>query len=493
RVNLISWLHEGIGDRVKITYSDTENNFEHIVSDNATTSPGNNMYEWMPDGEVPPTFSATITVELLGMETFSDDTEVYRCNSEHFMFLGQPSISLLTPGTNPVDPFGVEGEQMVVDSLYNVTWVTEGEIGFVRVSLCDANKNILTELKKKSHKPGIASKGSLNWKIPEYYGDLFFLFLEAGADIRTITATTFSEYPFRINRMPKVISPMQNDTGIGFLPCIEIEPLINATSYSVIITDTETNGDIYSNEFIADTGFFCLHAEMENELLPGKEYMLSAWAVIDTIQSYGTKTTFRTGENVPDGFSIIEPLDGDTLVEPENTFTWAHATGAMGYHLKITHLNNVIFEEGYSRADTQAVVNFGNVMYSDTLFCEITAHNDFGVNVSTISFYKKFRTGVENIAFKSTCNTKYGLKVVPNPVSEVSMVEFVLPNRGNAFLIKFKLFSSNGKQLFEGNEMMLNSGKHSFNLERLFSDKGGLYFLSLWVDGDLETTGVFFE
>jgi pimeloyl-ACP methyl ester carboxylesterase len=489
KANTINWFHEGIGENVKITYTDTENDFELVVAENATTVPGNNTYEWMHEGEVPPTRTANITVELLGIDALTGDTEIYRCQSDPFLYLGQPAITLLTPNSNPVDPFGIEGEQMFIDSLCKVTWETEGEINFVRINLCDSEKNVLAELKKKNHKPGFASQGNLNWKIPEYYGDRFYLFLEAGADIHTITATTCSEYPFRINRMPKMVSPQQNETGIGFLPCIEIEPLTEATAYSIKITDAENDGSIYNNRYMTDTCFFCLPNGIENELLPGTEYELSAWAFFDTVQSYGIKAPFETGEFAPESFSIVLPMAGDTLVEPEYFFEWERATGAQGYRLSITHREETVFEGNYTKADTQAVINFGNVQYDDTLFCEITAYNNFGETIAVRPFYKKFRAGIKQTALNKT----YGLKVFPNPVSDVAVMEFVLPNRGEAYSVKTMLSTSNGQVIYEKNEMKFFSGRYRFVINRSMVKTEGLHFLSLWVEGNVETVAVVFD
>ncbi|MCF8359412.1 MAG: hypothetical protein K9H26_11670 [Prolixibacteraceae bacterium] len=489
KANTISWFHEGIGEKVKITYTDPENDFELVVAENATSVPGNNTYEWMYEGEVPPTHTANITVELLGIEALTGDTENYRCQSEPFMYLGQPAITLLTPNSNPVDPFGFEGEQMFIDSLCKITWETEGEINFVRISLCDNEKNVLAELKKKNHKPGFASQGNLNWKIPEYYGDSFYLFLEAGVDIYTITATTYSEYPFRINRMPKVISPQLNETGIGFLPCFELEPLTGATAYSIKVTDTGTGGSTFTKEYTTDTNYFCPPNEIENELLPGVEYELSAWAFFDTIQSYGTKVSFQTGEFAPESFSVFLPMSGDTLVEPENIFSWERATGAQGYRLSITHQEETVFEESFANTDTQVLVNFGNVQYDDMLFCEITAYNNFGETIASRPFYKKFRTGIE----QTTLNKTYGLKVFPNPISEVAVMEFVLPNRNDVFSVKAMLYSSSGQVLFDGDEIKLHAGRHRLMLDHSLTEKGGLHFLSLWVDGNVETVAVVFN
>ena len=308
----IEWFQEGIGNKIKISYSDPKNGIEKVIANEATTTLGNNSFIWNPDTSLAPTSEAIITIQLLNLNDQFGDSEIYTFYSEKFQVLGNPNFTLLSPETNPIDYLGVEGEQLGIESPFPIKWKAEGEIKFIGFYLCDQDKNILKLLINVSNTPAFQVERTTLIRVPEFYGDRFYLLAKAGYSRDSILFETYSEYSFRINIKTEITSPENNAENISIQPCFEVKKIDNASRYEFLLEDISNNNYW---EYQSDSNWFCSPAIFENELTPGANYHLTGWAWIDTFKTFVDKVTFTAEQTIPREFSIINPSNSDSTQE----------------------------------------------------------------------------------------------------------------------------------------------------------------------------------
>ncbi|HNZ71343.1 MAG TPA: T9SS type A sorting domain-containing protein [Prolixibacteraceae bacterium] len=483
RENTISWEQSGVASGVKITYHDEKNGISKVINENFPAVNGLNTFSWMPEMPLPASDSVFISFEMLDARHGSD-TENYIFNSAHFMMLDFPKVTFLSPVENPVDFDGKEGEKLDINNNYTIGYETEGEIKFVKISLCDSSKNIIEIVRRKNHTPGIKSTNSISWRVPELYGDKYFLYIEAGLRESEITCSAYTPYSFRINKSLELLSPLPNDRDISCLPCFSVVPLSGATSYYFEICDSISGGKDYLKSFSSEDGEVCFSNSVTDELVAGSTYRLTAWAWIDSLKSYPLQTFFSTSAQKPQLFSLLSPAVDDTLWSERVEFSWERAVGANDYLLQLFHEDNLLFSKELARTDTVFVLSMAPEGYRDTIFVNVSARNTWGKQIVESWFFNKDRVTTPHLMFE---NASFGLSCFPNPMLNNAEITFTLPEANCRLKVDLSLFSIEGKvasSLFDG---MLNGGKHAFEINTSqLQLPAGVYFLLLNVDGKRE-------
>jgi triacylglycerol esterase/lipase EstA (alpha/beta hydrolase family) len=489
KTNPIRWSQTGLASTVTISYTDPKNGIEKVITESHPANQLSNSYSWELDHSLPPTDSACIIIKMTGMDSIGD-AEDYSFISQPFMMLDIPKITVTSPSSNPTDVDGIMGEKMEIGSTHTVRWETEGEIKFVKISLCDSSKNVIQEIRKKNHIPGIHSAGSFSWKVPEIYGNNFYLLLEAGVNESTITATGYTLYPFRVNQQFVITDPENSSNHVKLLPCITAEAIEGATAYHFEITDSATSGLKYSNTYTSTEPEICVPPSIENELLAGTAYKLTSWAIFDTIKSYISKIGFHTEATPPGQFQTLWPVTGDTLWDDTVSFSWNHAIGATSYRLELIHQNKIIVTEELGRADTAITFNMNKKGYADTIYWRITALNDVGETTISNYFFNKDHVGTTLL----NNNHSFGLACYPNPVNDVATIEFMLEEKVFGQHVSLTIYNLSGQQIEVLLDENLDGGKHRAEwIPARSSIEKGIYFPVLNVDGIKEVMKISIE
>jgi triacylglycerol esterase/lipase EstA (alpha/beta hydrolase family) len=484
QTNTISWQQDGIAPSVQLTYFDPKNNYETIIAEEYPVSQQANSFEWAIDKPIPPTDSAFIKIELLNMNKLVWDDEDYIFKSSPFMMLGEPEISVIAPSVYSKDEFGTEGEKLFIDSLYTIKFKTEGDIKYVRISLYDSSMNFISVIKTKNNLPGIHSVGSTKWRVPEFYGNKFYLLFEAGPNTNTINTTAFTTYPFRINLNTSITNPLKGDKSLSLLPCFKIDSVVKATNYHFEIADSATGGNDYKQTFNSPSPELCLPNTIKNELLPGVSYQLSVYAVLDTIKSYPSRVVFQTLKEKPLSFLTLLPVEGDTTEGIDHTFLWNRAVGTWEYQIDISNQKKLLFSDIVGRTDTSISVNLGKSGMPDTLFWKVTASNDYGKTVAESYFFKKNRTGFNIDALGQ--NDNFNLIIYPNPFETETTFEYILPVSTKTYQTEITIYNLSGQRIrtltkygiANGLQKVIWDGKDESGL---YVEKG-IYISSLKVD-----------
>jgi triacylglycerol esterase/lipase EstA (alpha/beta hydrolase family) len=473
--NLIKWEQEGLGSNVEIIYIDKKNNTEKVIASTTPTQAGDNTFTWNPDNMIEPSDSTFISIQLLGLEEKYADNEDYTFTSDQFLFLDEPSVTVTAPGSNPIDQFGISGEKLYIDSLYNIQWIAEGDIKYVYIKLCDSTKKTLLTISRQVNTPGIHSAGSFNWKVPAKYGDGFYISFVAETFDKNTIDTVYS-FPFRINREAEVISPVNGSKDVTFVPYFQLRTLSKATNYKVELKDSSTNGELYSKEFEASNSLINIPQTIENELYAGSSYQLTAQAFFDTIPSYKSLQYFAVKKSKPEIFSIIKPEQADTTEGNELLIVWNHAVGSTGYELQITNKDNLLFDGSFAKTDTLTVATLGNPGIPDTLLVTITAKNDFGETTSESYFFKKNRTGIE---YLERNENPLELSFYPNPVDHKATIEF---NIVSDQFVSLSVYSITGQKIVDLINSKMGNGKHTITWDTKNNPstiKKGVYIMKL--------------
>jgi len=452
--NTIQWKQEGLDCNARITYIDKKNNLEKEITSTTQTQVGENRFIWNTDSTIEPTDSAFISIQLIDLKNDEADTENYSFISEPFLFLDGPSITVKTPAGTPIDQFGISGEKLYIDSLYNIQWTAEGNIKYTYLRLCDSTKKTLLTISKDANTPGLHSAGSFNWKVPTKYGNTFYISFTAQTFDNDTLDIVYS-LPFRINREASVISPTQGSTNVAFSPNIQLQMLPKATKFKVELKDSTTNGEFYTKEFEAAINSIKIQQKIEEELQAGITYQLIAQAFFDTIASYKTQQYFTVKNDRPEAFKIFKPELADTTEGNELQVKWGHAVGAAGYKLEITNKNNLLFSADGGKMDTSIVATLGNPGIPDTLFLTITATNDFGETISESYFFKKNRTEIEFIESKEN---PFKLTCFPNPINHEATIEFSIDDDQ---FVSLAVYSPTGQKVAELISGRMERGEHT--------------------------------
>ncbi|MBN2806600.1 MAG: hypothetical protein JXR22_08060, partial [Prolixibacteraceae bacterium] len=312
RDNTIHWTHEGLGNKVKITYVDAANGINKVLALETETQKGTNSFNWPADESLPPGSQGQVQIQLLELQQNYGDSETYIFSSQPFHLLGDPSISLLTPESSPLDYFGLSGEQLVIGNFYSAKWLAKGEIKYVELYLCDEQKNILASLAYDSNSPKAEVLKSTRFYIPEIFGNAFYLYARAGFSKDSITAEAFSERTFRINRKVNIANPANQGQDVSIRPCFEVNPVSGASTYVFFVHDGTSETATLLWQYESTETAFCVPPKLENELQAGKTYQLTAVALIDTLYSFADQHTFTTAATAPWAFGILHPQQGDS-------------------------------------------------------------------------------------------------------------------------------------------------------------------------------------
>jgi len=443
--NPVSWNQSGVSPSVRLTYFDPKNNVKKVITEEFPVNQSLNTYDWATDHSIPPTDSAYITIELLKMNELYGDEEKYLYKTPAFMMLGEPEITITAPSAFPLDEFGISGERMFIDSLYTVKWQTEGEIKFVKISLCDSLKNPILEVRKKNHQPGIHSNGSTNWKIPEMYGDTYYLLIEAGTSQNTITTSGYTAHPFRINRSISIANPINGDKEVSLLPCLEMDSIPKATGYIFEISDSATHGSDYFLSFNSPSPALCLPKNVENELIPGVSYNLTSYAMFGLVKSYASRVKFQAMKQQPFPFQTLLPLMGDTIEGISLTFGWNRAIGAQEYQVEIINQGNLLSSKLFSRTDTMVSISIGRSGRTDTINWKVTARNEYGESFTENYFFKRNRTGLD----RTELNPEENFKLInyPNPFETETTIEYFLPVSNKTYQVEMTIYNLSGQKI----------------------------------------------
>ncbi|HPS12184.1 MAG TPA: FlgD immunoglobulin-like domain containing protein [Prolixibacteraceae bacterium] len=485
KTNTICWQQTGIATRVRLVYHDPKNNFTDTIAPEFPVEQTTNRFDWAVEHNIiPATDSAYITIEMLPMKELSGDEENYTFTSSPFMMLGEPGITFNAPATFPTDEFGVSGEKMVIDSFYTVKWQTEGEIKSVTLSLCDSSKKVLQTIKTKNQRPGIHSSGFTNWRVPGMHGDAFYLKLEGGPDQNTITATTHTEFPFRINRKSAIIAPANHEKSVALIPCVKMDSIAKATGYRFEIVDSLTGGVEFERTYGSALPGFCIPNTLEDELTPGETYQLTASALFDTIVSYPSRIHFQAAAIKPMAFQTILPVQNDTIEGTSMKFAWSRSVGTATYQVEITNQGKLLASKLYNREDTVVSISIGKSGRPDTIFWKVTAKNDFGETVAQSYFFKKNITGVEFLP--SGKQEDFNLINYPNPFDHETTLEFVLPGSDQHFSTEIAIYNLSGQKIRMLSKAERKSGKQTVVWDGK-NDSGqrvekGMYTIYLTVD-----------
>jgi pimeloyl-ACP methyl ester carboxylesterase len=476
--NPIEWDYVGLPGRMNIRVLDARSGILTPVSSNILLNPGKSSIEWNPGKAVGPSDSCWLIFELTNMNELYADSESYIFQSEPFIMLGTHSIALLSPINNEPDEFGTEGVKLESGNSVKISWETEGEIKYVRISLCDSLKNELFEIRKRTHKPGLKSYGELDWNIPLMHGNHFFLKLEAGPKQSEIYKTIYSESPIRINYQPVLLTPSKGEIIETLFSCIEFEGAAGATGYQVAILDSFTNGEETRITHVSEYSEFCLAHTMSNELVPGKTYVLNGYLHFGQNQSYPLRTWFSTAATKPTIFTLITPAIGDSLYSDTILFSWNRPVGASRSVFELIHKNETLLQKELEPADTLFSVPINKNSFRDTLFWKVTAENPYGETTINGYFFNKDYSSIKE---KVLNGQGLQLACFPNPVAHNSYIQFMLPHNKpfhQVELILFTLTGQKNKVIFTGD---LENGLHQFNLntekERMLEK--GIYILVL--------------
>ncbi|MGD9977332.1 MAG: T9SS type A sorting domain-containing protein [Bacteroidales bacterium] len=384
----ITWVHRGVGEKVKITYSDATNSYTEELASSFEMISDTSTFVWNINSNLNPTDSAKIIIEILGMDQGYGDTENYQFTSEPLIILSEPSITVIAPNSNSIDEFGFSGEKLHVDSIYTIKWSTKGFLSWESIYLCDSGKNVIDTIMAVPTIPSVGSVKQYEWLVPKLYGNNFYLKIDGGPSADSTSALAFSNYSFCINQLPVVSYPAKTDSTVALYPCIQIQDFEGATDYNITISNTDANTS-YSRYFTGSTSTICIPEILENELQPNVTYTMTLQVNSENIPSYGLTQKFTTQSVAPeDDFGIISPLPGE-LASDSISLKWTHSAGATHYSVDISEGKNTVFSKtGLSRTDTVTTFIFpDNAEYSDTLFWTVTAQNGFGSQTKSGYFF----------------------------------------------------------------------------------------------------------
>lgn len=481
--NTIYWKQEGLGHKVKLIYSDSKNNIEKVIAEEVATQTGTNTYNWAPDESLPPTNVAVLKIQLLELYENFNDTEIYTFSSTKFQMLGDPGFTIVTPETSPTDFFGVEGEQYEIGSLFAIKWKAQGEIKFVELFLCDKNKNILQSLTTDTNLPALESNRSSRAYVPEFYGDEFYLFAQAGFSSSSIQVETYSEKSFRINKKVKITLPSKGDTGVSLHPCFGMDTIKNATRYTFYLQDTLPTDQFPSWQYESISPMFCAPEAIQNELQPGMYYQLTAVAQIDTIQTFADHVYFTAEKTAPWAFNLLAPENEDSTQEHQVNIVWTRSVGVDHYILTATQNGKIFFENNnLSPTDTTFTLSLNDVDYYSNIKIKVVAMNAFGNSTVAVNIIKRFRTDISLVQYNSP---NFGLKNYPNPLTSSTTFEFNLPTGKGVSNVSLVLFDLTGRQIETITEGEFNEGMHRVVWHRRDGElmQSGNYIYQLKVDG----------
>ncbi|MBN2261281.1 MAG: hypothetical protein JW735_00085, partial [Prolixibacteraceae bacterium] len=375
--NTIKWEQTGLGDRVKISFTNKSTGEHKVIAQSLETSPGENQFVWQPDLSLQITDTAIISIELLNMLEKYGDSQQYVFESKDFKYIGEQGFTLMSPLAVQPDTFGIEGEKLVINSIYNIDWMAEGEIKYVALMLCDSNKNIIEQAGISINSPSVRSEKSTRWYVPDLPGNNYYFLARAGLSSSEILFEVYSEKSFRINHQAQIIN-ITDTNAVDLQPCFEFQPITGATSFHIGLTQKANPNNTFS--FDIENNTLCLPKTLDYELIPGEAYQIMGYATLgDTLQSYEQIFDFKAAAVEPMAFEIIAPTQNEAFETENITATWVRAVGAAGYSVEMKQNNELLFAtDNLNPADTSLSINITEAEFYQDIDLKITAINDFG-------------------------------------------------------------------------------------------------------------------
>lgn len=443
--NIIQWTQEGIGEKVNLNYIDSENNIEKVIAENVSTNSGNNSFVWSADESLPPTGQAVIQIQLQDLYPKYGDDEIYKFTSDPFKVFGDPVFTILTPETSPVDYFGIAGEEVLIGSIFFIKWKAEGEIKYVEFYLCDKDKNTITSLGVDSNAPALVSSRISRINVPEIFGNEFYILARAGEAINSIQLEKYSERTFRINRKPQIILPVAEDSMLSIRPCFEVASMDNADRYTFFLQDTLASDEHHSWEYQSASPQHCIPPTINNELQPGMAYLLTVVAHFDTIVSFANQIKFSAERTAPWAFNIVQPVNGDSTLEDSIQIVWTRSVAANNY-LITAKQNGIPFLESdlLEPEDTSFTLEFYDIKQTSNIEIEVKAFNVFGETSVKTELVKEVIS--DGILMQNSA-PNYRLRNYPNPVSDATVFEFMLPGETKTYRVSLILRTLSGQKI----------------------------------------------
>jgi len=436
--NTIKWEQTGLGDRVKISFTNKSTGVQKVIAQSIETAPGENQYVWQPDPSLQITDTAVISIELLNLYEKYGDTQQYIFESKDFKYIGEPSFTIKSPLAVQPDIFGIEGEKLVINSIYDIDWIAEGEIKYVAIMLCDSNKNIIEQAGVSINSPSAHSEKRTRWYVPDMPGNNYYFLARAGLSSSEILFEVYSENSFRINHQAQFINITDTNT-VALQPCFEFQPIVGATSYHINLTQKNNTDNTFS--FDIENNTLCLPKTLDYELMPGETYQIMGYAMLgDSLQTYEQIFDFKTAEIEPMDFEIIAPTQDEAFETDNITATWKRAVGAAGYAVEMKQNNELLYTaDNINPADTSLSINIAEAEFYKDIDLKITALNAFSDNSASIIFSRKFRNGIDEILNKNN----NAFTIYPNPVSDNLTVSFVVEKNNQN--VQLELYNMNGQ------------------------------------------------
>lgn len=439
--NDIQWTQIGLGNSVKISYTDTKNGIEKVIANNIATSVGTNTFTWSANNSLPPTDQAQIKIEILQLNELYGIQETYTFTSNQFHMLGDPNFTLLSPETYPSDFLGIEGERVAIGSTYSINWRTEGEIKHIEFYLCDSNKHVIRHITNVTNTPKMEVLRSTRWIVPEYYGDQFYIYARAGYAFDSILFEVYSDRTFRINKQTALIN-LPDINAFPLQPCFEVKEIPQSTAYEFHLQLNTTGEHNNYRKYETSGTMLCLPHLLEFELEPGTSYQLTAIAKIGSENAFPDQITFKTAEIAPAPFEIIVPVKNSETEEPELSVIWERAVGASRYQIEMSQKNQLLFSKtNIPKQDTTFIVDITNATFYDDIDIIVTAVNPFGSTTTSSTLIKTYHNSVDDFERKTSTT----LSNYPNPFHDETTIIFNLPKDEDRVVIT--LFDLSGKKL----------------------------------------------
>ncbi len=293
--NSIEWMHEGLNSEVTITYIDSTHNLSQVIVENLPSTSGENTFVMPANTSLLPSSNAYLKAEMYNFEADVFDEESYIFFSEIFKMFPSPALEFISPATNPIDYFGIEGEPLVVNESYHIGWKQEGEIAHVELFLCGENKEIISHIATIIDEPWPETIKYIEWVVPDIIGDEFYFMAEAGATDDSVLFSSFSQNSFRINYRTHIVSPENNEKQVWYYPCFTVDAPAGATKFEfeLSLNNEEESPPI---SFESNEPVFCIEENSGNKLQAGSEYKLLAWAWIENHRTYADQIIFTVTE-----------------------------------------------------------------------------------------------------------------------------------------------------------------------------------------------------
>ncbi|MBN2806918.1 MAG: T9SS type A sorting domain-containing protein, partial [Prolixibacteraceae bacterium] len=173
--------------------------------------------------------------------------------------------------------------------------------------------------------------------------------------------------------------------------------------------------------------------------------------------------TFTTAATAPWAFGILHPQQGDSTELEELELSWNHAPGADSYLVHLEQNGQSLYEESLAHAtDTSCTVPLSNAEYYTNMDIRVTAVNEYGETLSKTNFYKKFRTGIEEV---ERVQESIALKNFPNPFSRSTTFHFNIPESMDGASLKLTIYTLKGEKVTELLNETAKAGNRSIEWE----------------------------